>query len=202
MRDFVETYYHVLQDLMGSLMVTDEPGNSLEFSRGIGEAATLIARRAMAGNKLLFIGNGASAAISSHMATDFWKNGGIRALAFNDGILLTCMGNDYGYEQVFANPIQMFADQGDVLIAISSSGQSPNILLGAQAARQKGCQVITLSGFKPDNPLRSQGDYNFYVPSPTYGPVEILHHSICHCLLDVINSKKLIKLPEEGSTRK
>jgi D-sedoheptulose 7-phosphate isomerase len=127
------------------------------------------------------------------MATDFWKTGGIRAMAFNDGALLTCMGNDYGYEQVFAKPIQMFAKPGDVLIAISSSGQSANILLGAQAARQKGCQVITLSGFKPDNPLRSLGDYNFYVPAQIYGAVEIVHHSICHCLLDMINHKELIK---------
>jgi len=178
---------------MDGMVVTDTTGNSLECFQGIGEAAALIAKRARTGYKILFIGNGASAAISSHMATDFWKNGGIRALAFNDGVLLTCMGNDYGYEQVFAKPIQMFADPGDMLMAISSSGQSPNILLGVRAARQKGCQVITLSGFKPDNPLRSLGDYNFYVPASTYGTVEILHHSICHCLLDMIDQRKLIK---------
>lgn len=178
---------------MDDLVVTDAQGSLREFSQGMGQAATLIAERTKAGFKMLFIGNGASAAISSHMATDFWKNGGMRALAFNDGVLLTCMGNDYGYEQVFAKPIQMFADPGDVLMAISSSGQSPNILLGVQAARQKGCQVITLSGFKPDNPLRSLGDFNFYVPAQTYGAVEIVHHSICHCLLDMINQRKPIK---------
>jgi len=194
MRDFAATYYQDLKQVMDRLAVTDLQGNSLECFQGIGAAAGLIARQARAGAKILFIGNGASAAISSHMATDFWKNGGIRALAFNDGVLLTCMGNDYGYEQVFAKPIQMFADAGDVLIAISSSGQSANILLGAQAARQKHCQVITLSGFKPGNPLRSLGDYNFYVPAQTYGPVEILHHSLCHCLLDLINSQKLLKI--------
>jgi D-sedoheptulose 7-phosphate isomerase len=194
MKDFANTYYQALKNFMDSLVVTDAMGGTQEFSLGMGKAATLIAARAKAGHKILFIGNGASAAISSHMATDFWKNGGMRALAFNDGALLTCMGNDYGYEQVFAKPIQMFADPGDILIAISSSGSSPNILLGAKAAREKQCQVITLSGFRPDNPLRSLGDYNFYVPAQTYGAVEIVHHSICHCLLDLINNKKLIKL--------
>ena len=196
MRDFAVTYYQDLKFVMDSLVVTDSKGNLLECFQGIGEAAALIAERARAGFKIYFIGNGASAAISSHMATDFWKTGGIRALAFNDSTLLTCMGNDYGYEQVFAKPLQMFTDPGDVLIAISSSGQSPNILLGVKAARQKQCQVITLSGFKPDNPLRSLGDYNFYVPAQTYGAVEIVHHSICHCLLDMINHKKLIQLSE------
>jgi D-sedoheptulose 7-phosphate isomerase len=192
MRDFADTYYQDLKRCMDNLVVTDAQGNSQESFLGMEKAAALIAGQARAGHKMLFIGNGASAAISSHMATDFWKAGGIRALAFNDGALLTCMGNDYGYEQVFAKPIQMFGDPGDVLIAISSSGQSANILLGAQAARQKGCQVITLSGFKPDNPLRSLGDYNFYVPAQTYGAVEIVHHSICHCLLDMINHKELV----------
>jgi D-sedoheptulose 7-phosphate isomerase len=196
MRDFAVTYYQDLKQVMDSLVVTDPKGNGLECFQGIGEVAALIAKQGRAGLKIYFIGNGASAAISSHMATDFWKNGGIRALAFNDSTLLTCMGNDYGYEQVFAKPLQMFADPGDILIAISSSGQSPNILLGVNAARQKQCRVITLSGFKPDNPLRSLGDYNFYVPAQTYGTVEIVHHSICHCLLDMINQKKLIQLSE------
>lgn len=194
MRDFAVTYYQDLKQVMDSLEITDDKGNSLDLFQGIGEAAALIAERGRAGMKIFFIGNGASAAISSHMATDFWKNGGIRALAFNDGALLTCMGNDYGYEQVFAKPIQMFADAGDVLIAISSSGQSANILLGAKAARQKQCRLITLSGFKPENPLRSLGDYNFYVPARSYGVVEILHHSLCHCLLDMISAKKLLEI--------
>jgi D-sedoheptulose 7-phosphate isomerase len=196
MREFAVTYYHDLQQVMDNLAVTDTKGNLQECFQGIGAAAALIAKQARAGLKIYFIGNGASAAISSHMATDFWKNGGIRALAFNDSALLTCMGNDYGYEQVFAKPLQMFADPGDVLIAISSSGQSPNILLGVKAARERQCQVITLSGFKPDNPLRSLGDYNFYVPAQTYGAVEIVHHSICHCLLDMINNKRLLQLSE------
>ena len=80
----------------------------------------------------------------------------------------------------------MYADKGDILIAISSSGKSENILCGVNAAYLKECSVITLSGFQDNNPLSSLGDFNFYVPSPSYGPVEIIHHSICHCILDVV----------------
>ncbi len=76
-----------------------------------------------ANKKVILIGNGGSAAIASHQAVDLWKNGGIRATAFNDTSLLTCVGNDFGYEHVFAKPIEQFADKGDLLIAVSNSGK-------------------------------------------------------------------------------
>ena len=158
----------------------------IEFFHGINNVCSLIRLKADSGRKLMFIGNGASAAISSHMATDCWKNGGIRAVAFNDGPLLTCVSNDYGYKYVFEKPIEMFADNGDILFAISSSGKSENILKGVHAAKSKECNVITLSGFKDDNPLSVMGDYNFFVPSQHYGSVEIIHHAICHSILDSI----------------
>ena len=140
----------------------------------------------------MFIGNGASASISSHMAIDFWKNAGIKATAFNDPALLTCLSNDYGYERVFAEPIKMFSDKGDILIAISSSGASVNILRAVEAARSKGVKVITLTGFSKNNPLRKSGDMNFYIPADRYSHVEIMHHSICHYLLDIIVDRKRI----------
>ena len=169
--------------------MTDGAGERMEFFSGI-EAVTGIIRSMGAGPKLMFIGNGGSAAISSHMAVDFWKNGGIRAVSFNDSSLLTCVGNDCGYGNVFEKPIGMFADACDILVAISCSGRSENVLLGVVAARTKGCRVVTLSGFDHDNPLSSMGDYNFYVPSHSYGPVEIIHHSICHCIFDTIMLEK------------
>jgi D-sedoheptulose 7-phosphate isomerase len=134
----------------------------------------------------MFVGNGASAAIASHQAVDYWKTGGMRALAFNDPALLTCISNDFGYPQVFEKPIEMFADEGDVLMAVSSSGRSENIVRAARAARQKGCRVITMSGFDRENPLGRLGDLNFYVASKSYGHVEVTHLSLSHCLLDTI----------------
>ena len=184
------SYYKDLKGLMGAIAVTDEHGNQLRFSNGIEAVTKIIQSQTSSGHKLLFIGNGGSAAISSHMATDFWKNGGMPAIAFNDASLLTCISNDFGYQHVFEKPIEMFADSGDILIAISSSGKSENIVKGLEAARAKHCQLITLSGFDSDNPLRLLGHLNFYIDSNSYGYVEIVHHSICHCILDIIVENK------------
>jgi D-sedoheptulose 7-phosphate isomerase len=191
MKKAAEEYFGYLARAMESIRVTDMEGKGMDFYHGVQEAGTLIKAQTEAGRKLMFIGNGASAAISSHMSTDFWKNGGMRAVAFNDGSLLTCMGNDFGYGHVFEKPIEMFADPGDVLVAVSSSGRSENILLGVSAARGRDCKVVSLSGFEPDNPLSSMGDLNFYVPVKAYGPVEVLHHAVCHCILDVIMKVKI-----------
>lgn len=124
------------------------------------------------------------------MSCDFSKNARVRAIAFNDTALLTSISNDIGYEAVFEKPIERFADAGDILFAISSSGASANIINGVRAAYQKDCFVITLSGFQENNPLRSLGHMNYYVQQISYGPVEILHHSICHCILDSIIHEK------------
>lgn len=133
---------------------------------------------------VFFIGNGASQAISSHMAADLTKNGRLKAIAFTDPSLLTCVGNDLGYEQIFAEPLRRWAAAGDVLVAISSSGASPNILEAVRVARENGLAVVTLSGFAADNPLRGAGDVGFYAPSRNYGDVEVVHHAICHCIVD------------------
>jgi D-sedoheptulose 7-phosphate isomerase len=188
MSNLAEKYYENLCALIRSIQVSNQDGQEMNFHQGIEWTCNLILAQAKEGRKLIFIGNGGSAAISSHLATDFWKMGGIKALAFNDSSLLTCISNDYGYEHVFAKPISMFADPGDILMAISSSGRSPNILNGVKAAREKNCQVITFSGFHPHSPLRSLGNLNYYVPVEAYGPVEVLHHSICHCILDILQS--------------
>tara|TARA_B100000315_G_C14481123_1_gene542960 strand:+ start:353 stop:931 length:579 start_codon:yes stop_codon:yes gene_type:complete len=186
MKKLAEDYYKNISSLIDSIRVTNKDGKVLKFYHGIEMAGNLISSHS--DNKIMFIGNGASASISSHMATDFWKNGEIEALAFNDSSLLTCISNDYGYEHVFEKPIDMFAKKEDIVFAISSSGESENIVRGVNAARLNECRVITLSGFKSDNILSAMGDINFYVPSRKYGPVEVIHHSICHCILDVIVS--------------
>lgn len=192
---FAENYYDLLYGIIQSITIADSAGNKFSFAEGIEKAASVIISNTSAGRKIMFIGNGGSASISSHMATDFLKNGNMRALTFNDSALLTCLGNDYGYKHVFEKPIDMMAAQDDVLIAISSSGRSENILRGVEAARSKGCFIITLSGFDSDNPLSTRGNMNFYVPSKSYGHVEIIHHSICHCLLDsILNAGKVKEL--------
>lgn len=182
-------YYSKLLVMINKVKACDR-NEALGFYQAIEMVGQLILAQIDSKHKILFIGNGASASISSHMATDFWKNGGMRAISFNDSSLLTCVSNDYSYSQVFAKPIEMFADQGDLLFAISSSGRSENIVRGVTAAKEKGCHVVTLSGFAENNPLFSLGEYNFHVPIHDYGPVEIIHHSICHCILDSILKAK------------
>ena len=140
--------------------------------------------------KIIFIGNGASASISSHMAVDFWKNARIKAMAFNDAVLLTCISNDFGYDQVFARPIDVFAHPGDILFAISSSGSSRNIIEAVRAARRRKVKIITFSGFLQNNPLSKLGDLNFYVPASRYGLVEVIHHSLCHYILNLLSDSK------------
>ncbi len=172
------------------MFITGKTGKSYDLESGFEKIARMVIACGKHRGKLMFIGNGASASISSHMAIDFWKHVGIKAIAFNDSAQLTCLSNDFGYEQVFAKPVEIFSNKGDILIAISSSGSSINILRAVEAARSKGVRVITLSGFSKDNPLRKTGDINFYVPADKYGHVEIMHHSICHYLLDIIAEEK------------
>lgn len=136
------------------------------------------------GARIFFIGNGGSAAISSHMAADYQKNGGFPTMCFNDAALMSCISNDLGYSEVFSLPLQRHARLGDVLVAVSSSGESLNILHAARYAKEHRLNVVTLSGFEPDNPLRRMGSVNFYVPSKSYGTVEIAHLAILHSLLD------------------
>jgi D-sedoheptulose 7-phosphate isomerase len=189
MKEAIKTYFKEMTGLMNSIVVSTDK-NTMDLYQGIEASCRLIQAIANKNKKVLFIGNGGSAAIASHMAVDFWKNGGIRATSFNDSSLLTCLSNDCGYEHVFEKPIELFAEQGDLLIAISSSGRSPNILNGVKAAKVKGCQVITLSGFNSDNSLAKMGGINFFVNSQEYGPVEVIHQFICHYILDIYLKEK------------
>ena len=181
----VADYLAELARLGGAARVTTADGSEVDPDAFLDWMVATSRRRHAAGNKLMFIGNGGSSTIASHMAEDYSKGGGIRATAFNDAAFITCLGNDLGYENVFSKQIELFAAPGDLLIAISSSGRSPNILKGVAAARGRGCEVVTLSGFAPDNPLRRLGDYNVYVPASSYGFVEISHLAVCHCILDI-----------------
>jgi len=183
-QDELTGYYGYLAKSLTRVQVTDAAGSSLSQSEAVSTVIGWARTTHAAGRKLMFIGNGGSAGICSHMATDYSKNGGMRSLAFNDGSMLTCLGNDLGYENVFAKQIDLHAVEGDLLIAISSGGKSKNILEAVGVARRRGCRVVTLSGFGADNPLRKLGDMNFYLGSDQYGYVEVGHLAILHAILD------------------
>lgn len=178
-------YMNVLKDCASGAMVTREDGTQVPLQTGVDETVEMARSTTGAGNKLMFVGNGGSAGICSHMATDYSKNGGLRSMALNDSSMLTCLSNDYGYEHVFEKQIEFFGQPGDLLIAISSSGKSENILNATAAALDKGCLVVTFSGFHADNPLRSRGTLNYFVESREYGFVEVSHLALCHAILDI-----------------
>ena len=127
------------------------------------------------GKKVMIAGNGGSAAMSSHVAVDFTKQGGIRTVNFNESDLITCFANDYGYEHWVEKAVEFYGDDGDLAILISSSGSSKNILNAAVAAKKLNIDVITFSGFSKDNPLRKKGDINFWLDSKAYNVVENTH---------------------------
>jgi D-sedoheptulose 7-phosphate isomerase len=100
--------------------------------------------------------------------------------------MVTATSNDFGYGMVFEKPCRLWAEDRDVLIAISSSGRSENILRAVQTCLGAGCRILTFSGFDPDNPLRKLGHLNFYVPSSTYGYVEVVHNALAHMVTDFV----------------
>jgi D-sedoheptulose 7-phosphate isomerase len=176
--------------LFGSVEASGSDG-ALAVADAIGRAADLIVERREAGALFVFAGNGASASMASHMAADSLKNGRMRAIAFTDGSLLTCLGNDLSFSEVFAEPIRRFGGAGDVFFAISSSGRSPNIVEAADAALALDMHVLTLTGFDAENPLRQRGELNFYVPSHEYGDVESVHAAIAHRILDTVFGREV-----------
>lgn len=145
-----------------------------------------IAEARDAGRKLMLAGNGASASIASHLATDFSKQGRVRAMAFNDANLITALGNDCGYESWIAKALDFYADKDDILILISSSGKSPNVVKAAQRGKELGLYVAAFTGFAKDNPLGAVSDINFWVYSRSYNIVECTHMIWLTAVVDLL----------------
>lgn len=135
---------------------------------------------------IIMLGNGGSNAITCHLAQDYTKNLKIQSLCFGDSSRLTCYANDYGWEHAYTKFIEHFAKEDTLVILISSSGNSQNILNAAEYCRDK-YKTITLSGFDPDNKLRTlysmHSLMHFYVPSNDYGIVECIHELILHSVI-------------------
>lgn len=157
-----------------------------DYSQGMERLLTIFAEHRRKQSPLFFIGNGGSSAIASHMTADFMKNGGMKTCSLYDNAVITCMGNDYGYEYIFSKPLEWLLREGDLLVAISSSGNSPNIINAIQAAKQKHATVVTFTGFEPDNQVRKMGNVNVYVPCVKYGIVESIHNMMLQQLVDML----------------
>ncbi len=179
--DYARDSFGSLARALGQIQVEDN---------GYKTVYDLVTQYGLQKSRVFFAGNGGSAAIASHMACDWQKNGGFATFGPPDAALMSCYGNDYGFDHVYSEVIERHGQLGDVLFAISSSGMSEDILRAIDAAKGRYMNVITLSGFGVGNFLRTKGQVNFYVPSNQYGTVEISHLAILHSILDEVIEKQ------------
>lgn len=177
-------YLTALDSALDGLAVTDAGGATLTPADGFRRWIEITRDVDQQGQSLYLIGNGGSAGMASHMAADACKNARLRAHAFNDSSLLTATANDMAFEEVFALPLVRLGRPHDLLIAISSSGSSPNIVRALETAQSLAMRIVTLSGKGAENRSRTLGDLNFYVPCQRYGWVESAHQVILHYWLD------------------
>ena len=184
MSDYWLKYRQTLTQALETTQAHNGAGAAVPLETALTQLCQMSQAVRAARGTMHFAGNGASACMASHMALDWTKNAGVRALAYNDLAYLTAIGNDLGYDQSFAQPVSWFAEPGDLLVTISSSGNSPNVLKAIAAAREKRIPVVTFSGLKPDNASRRAGDLNLYVPGWTYGLIECAHQVLLHAWLD------------------
>ncbi len=176
----IEGYYDRYSNLAKAFI------DDAENIKGLEKCVEVLKETKSHNTTIYLIGNGGSSAVAEHMAIDLTKNAGLKSMAISGTPMLTTFSNDYGYENVFKKAIEIFSNKGDILIAISSSGTSKNILNACRTAKEKGLFVITLSGFEEDNPLRTMGDINFYVKTKAFGFLEVLHGFILHHINDSI----------------
>lgn len=184
MNFYYQNYTRSLAACLQALEAVDGAGNALEAEVAFDALCQMSTELQDQGKKQCFTGNGASAAFANHMALDWSKNGRVPSHSFSDSATLTALGNDLSYEDAFATALGWYFGKGDLLVTISSSGNSPNIVKTIAKARELGMKVVTLSGLKPDNQSRRLGDLNLYIPAKTYGMVECAHQVLLHVWLD------------------
>lgn len=191
---YTEYLEELIQALNGVSIIIGKGCRRVCYEEGMGCLVDCFTEIKQKDGQVFFIGNGGSAAVASHMTADFMKNGGMKTYSLYDSAVTTCMGNDYGYEDIFCRPLDLLMGKEDLLVAISSSGNSANIVRAITVAREKRGKVITFSGFKEDNSIKCMGDINVYVPREHYGMVESIHNLILQQIVDSIMARDGVKL--------
>lgn len=181
-----------LNRLLNELSVRNGAGHELNKDSGFVQWRDRTLQIRSEKMAVYFVGNGASAAMASHFSADLSKNAHIRTQVFTDLSLITACANDVCYKEVYALPLSWSMKKGDMLIAISSSGNSPNIVQAIEMAKYLGGMVVTLSAMGEDNVIRGIGDLNFYIPAKTYGMAETCHAAILHFWMDLVEEKNMV----------
>lgn len=183
-------YFNLIRDGLEHMIVTDRDGRELSAEQGL-ELWANKAREIQQSTKglLFFCGNGASASMAEHMSHDWFQNAVINTTTCAEVAHITAISNDLSYDDVYSYRVKRILSEKDMLIGISASGNSPNIVKAVEAAIENGAYTITVSGKKSDNRIRKMGNLNFYVPLETYGEVESAHNVLLHCALDYFLDK-------------
>lgn len=187
----IKKYIESFSEILINTIITNISGDILEQNDAIQKITDYFVEIKQNGNTVFLIGNGGSSGIISHASIDLLNACKIKAFPLTDNSHLTCFANDYGYENVFKEPLETLLTSNDALVAVSSSGSSKNIINAANLAKGKEAFVITFSGFNKNNPLRKIGNYNFWLNSNDYGKVEIGHSLLLHIITDVLSNQEI-----------
>ena len=179
--NFLEKYFSDLSEII-------KPNT--ECLKKLNVVKDLIVSTSKKNGKILIFGNGGSAAIASHASVDLTKNARIRAVNFNEADLITCFSNDYGYERWIEKTIDFYADKKDIIILISSSGQSINMINACKAAKKKRIRVISFTGHSKNNPLSKLSKISLWVNSKAYNYIENIHQIWLLGICDLIIGKR------------
>lgn len=191
MKNYMDDYFETVKDGLTNTIATDGKGQVIEKNQAMEIWVDKSEERKKNKGIFFFVGNGASATMAEHLSHDCFQNADFLTETVSETSHLTAISNDVSYEDVFSYRIGKMLGGKDVLITISSSGNSPNIVKAIETAKNLGVYVVTLSGKDKDNKSRQMGDLNFYVPLPTYGLVESAHAILLHCWLDMYMDKYL-----------
>ena len=183
-------YFSLIWEGLQKTVVTDGKGKGISLDEGLelwAQKALDVKERTQ--GLLFFCGNGASASMAEHMSHDWFQNAVINTTTCAEVSHITAISNDISYDDVYSYRIRRIISDKDIVIGISSSGNSPNIVNALQAANDNGAFTISVSGKESDNKIRKMGDINFYVPLETYGEVESAHAVLLHTALDLFLDK-------------
>ena len=169
-----------------------------EFAQENADAVTAvvkaIAAALKAGNKVILFGNGGSATDASHIAAEFVNRflidrPPLPAIALNtDPAVLTSISNDFGYDQIFAKQLTALGRPGDIVIGLSTSGNSPNVLLALEVAKRGGMQTVVLTG-GTGGKMANLADHTFIVPSKHTPHIQETHITLCHIICQLVDEE-------------
>jgi D-sedoheptulose 7-phosphate isomerase len=172
--------------LLDTTTVTKANGEAVELASATTSIVVDARRSHDSGAKLIFIGVGSDAGSASHMAVDFSKNGNVRALSFDIATFITCLGNDLGFENLFAKQFELHGRSGVIAIIIGGRGTDATILNAAKAARRQGLKIVTIVASLKSAPLSELGDLNFKLPIDRSDLATIAQLALCHSWVDFL----------------